>query len=196
MKKKLMIICVIALAVFTVFGTYGYYCTANAAVIPNASASTANPFAKMKTKDINGSKVTYNSFAGHKITMINVWATWCGYCVSEMPELQKISKEYSNSRKVRVMGVITQTDNSTGAIRSGLTSSERTKAKKIIRQAGTTYHQLLVSSSMASVLSGLEAFPTTYFVNSKGKIIGSPVLGARSKAQWESIIKAKLKAAS
>ena len=78
MKKKLMIICVIALAVFTVFGTYGYYCTANAAVIPNASASTANPFAKMKTKDINGSKVTYNSFAGHKITMINVWAT-CGY---------------------------------------------------------------------------------------------------------------------
>ena len=34
--------------------------------------------------------VTQDIFADYDLTMVNVWATWCGYCVEEMPELAKL----------------------------------------------------------------------------------------------------------
>ena len=34
----------------------------------------------------------------NKLTMVNFWATWCGPCVSEIPDLQLISEEYADKR--------------------------------------------------------------------------------------------------
>ena len=31
-----------------------------------------------------------------KIVLINIWATWCGPCVAEMPEIEQLSKDYAD----------------------------------------------------------------------------------------------------
>lgn len=47
-----------------------------------------------ETTDLDGNPVKSEElFAGHKVTMINNWATWCGPCCGELPELEKLAAE-------------------------------------------------------------------------------------------------------
>lgn len=41
----------------------------------------------------------------NKVVLINFWATWCGYCVDEMPDLQKIYDEYKDNEDVEIIAV-------------------------------------------------------------------------------------------
>ena len=45
--------------------------------------------------DIKGGKKSLDSFKG-KYVYIDVWATWCGPCIREIPSLKKLEKEYHN----------------------------------------------------------------------------------------------------
>src|ERR1041385_7682386 len=40
-------------------------------------------------KDLSGNTVDFQNFRG-KIVFLNLWATWCGPCRSEMPSIQKL----------------------------------------------------------------------------------------------------------
>jgi hypothetical protein len=46
---------------------------------------------------------------------------------------------------------------------------------------------------MVSSLSKIEGFPTTFFVDSKGNLVGEPVLGSRSEKDWKKEISERLK---
>ena len=48
-----------------------------------------------ETTDLAGNPVSSAEiFAGHKVTMINMWATWCDPCKEELPALAKMAEEY------------------------------------------------------------------------------------------------------
>ena len=67
--------------------------TASAKEGSTASAGTEagkEKFPSFETTDTKGNKVTEKIFADKEITMVNVWGTFCGPCINEMPELQKI----------------------------------------------------------------------------------------------------------
>jgi len=52
-----------------------------------------------------GKKHNLEEYKG-KVVVINYWATWCGYCVAEMPEFEKVYKEFgSNKKDVIILGV-------------------------------------------------------------------------------------------
>jgi len=53
------------------------------------------PAAQWSYPDINGKKHALSDFKG-KFVYIDVWATWCGPCKAEIPELAKLAKEYKN----------------------------------------------------------------------------------------------------
>ena len=44
-------------------------------------------------KDMDGNEVTSGIFSESKLTMINVWATYCNPCLNEMPDLGELSEE-------------------------------------------------------------------------------------------------------
>ena len=54
---------------------------------PVITGSDAPPFT---VTDLEGGEVRLSDYAGEKVLLVNVWATWCGPCVVEMPSMQRL----------------------------------------------------------------------------------------------------------
>lgn len=129
---------------------------------------------------IEGEQMTSDILGESKLTMLNVWATYCNPCLSEMPDLGELAAAY-DSAEFQVMGIISD-------VAEGATEAELENAKNLIAQTGAAYPHLLLNESLYSNLVGaVDAVPTTFFVNSEGELLGY-VVGARAKADWEEII--------
>ena len=142
-------------------------------------------FSDFTSVTIDGKKVDQDILKGNKITMVNVWGTFCSACLREMPELQKISKNYED-KDLKIVGMIVDTyDYSKGEN----TEEKIAKAEEIMTQTGVTYTNILPSESLNDAkLDYIFTVPTTYFLDENGVIIGSAFEGSRSYEQWSSII--------
>lgn len=59
-----------------------------------------------RLKTVNGSTITLGDYSG-KVLLVNLWATWCGPCRSETPELVKLHKEFQ-AQGVEMVGLSTE----------------------------------------------------------------------------------------
>lgn len=150
-------------------------------------------FSNLDTEDVDGNKVTKEIFSNEELTLINVWTTWCGPCVGEMPELEALSKEYeSNNSNVAIKGLVVEVDKTD--MRTGLSNEEKNLVKDIMKKSDATYQQLTVSEELKKTdFKRVMEFPTTYFVDKKGNFVGEKVVGANSKEDWKKIIDERLK---
>ena len=134
------------------------------------SSEAGNTTMSFSTVDLDGQPVTSEDlFSNNKITMVNIWGTFCGPCINEMPELEKLYAEFAGQGCgiIGIVGDAAEVDD----------ESIISDAKSIIADTGVTYPNILPWDGLQDQLS-FNAFPTTYFVDSKGTVIGSPVVGA------------------
>ena len=138
-------------------------------------------------EDFSGNNVGSELFSKNKITMINVWGTFCGPCIREMPDLARISESHKNSG-VEVVGVVIDVTDRKGNVNV----RQKANAEKIVSQTGADYKHIVPSQKMiSSVLKNVQAVPTTFFVDSTGKVIHS-VIGARDEKEWQKLIQSLL----
>ena len=135
-----------------------------------------------KTYDIvNNREYTESIFAKKKLTMINFWATWCGPCIEELPNLQRLSNNYSKLQMITVL----YDSGQSGAINS---------AVNIMNANGITLPALRYNNSMKQAFGGYlssTALPTTVFVDQDGHFVKC-VNGAKSYEEWCAIINGML----
>ncbi|MDR1508143.1 MAG: TlpA family protein disulfide reductase [Synergistaceae bacterium] len=136
-----------------------------------------------KSKTFDGQPVTSDIFKGNKLTMVNFWATWCPPCVREMPDLASLAR--SMPKGSRLVGVIL--DVTTGDDRA------RSDAEDILERSRADFVQILYDSSMDSFGESVEYIPTTILVDSKGRIIGEPIVGANDEETYRDEIEKALK---
>lgn len=145
------------------------------------SETEAEPYIlSFEATTIDGEPLTSDCFADSKLTMINVWATYCNPCLNEMPDLGEIANSYDAS-EFQIIGIISDVmaDSEDGDIEN---------AKDLIAQTKADYpHVLLNESLYSNLVGGVDSVPTTFFVNQKGEMLGY-VIGAQSKESWEEII--------
>lgn len=145
-------------------------------------------FGDFKTEDTEGNTVTNDVFADYEVTMVNIWASFCGPCVREMPDLKELNDEYAE-QGFQVVGIIGDATDAKGNVDEAILAD----ALEIIESTGADYTHILPSAAMfGAYLKGVSGFPTTVFVNSRGEILGSAYVGAMSKAEWAAIIEEKL----
>ena len=111
--------------------------------------------------------------------MVNVWATFCGPCINEMPDLGELAAEYAD-KGVQIIGLVSDTMDSDGTI----SDSQVETAKEIVAETGADYRHLLPSDDLLGILSQIYAVPTTFFVDSEGVQVGDAIVTAQSKEKW------------
>lgn len=110
-------------------------------------------------KDLAGKEYTQDMFAAYDLTMVNVWATWCGPCVGELPDLAKLAQQLP--KNVNMISICAD-----GGEESDL-------AKESLESAKAGFTTLIPSDELNSgVLDHVFAYPTTFFVDSAGRLVG------------------------
>lgn len=141
-------------------------------------------FGAFSAKDLDGNEVTQEIFASNKLTMVNIWATFCGPCINEMPDLGELAAEYAD-KGVGIVGIPLDVTDEKGNIDSYLYN----EAVDIVATTKAAYtHIVPVESMFVRKLASVTAVPETIFVDSQGNQVGDCYYGARSKAQWTEII--------
>lgn len=149
-----------------------------------ASADSNPSFSNFKAVTLDGKEVDQSIFANSDLTMINIWATYCGPCLSEMPELGEINEEYKD-KGFQIVGIVTDVINNDGS----LSDSQVQAAKDVVTKTGANYMHLVPTYDlMMAKLKDVYAVPTTIFVDKNGNQVGKDQLGAKSKSDWVSLI--------
>ncbi|HEY0893096.1 MAG TPA: TlpA disulfide reductase family protein [Cellvibrio sp.] len=125
----------------------------------NASADAAPDFTLPSS---TGENVRLAEQRG-QVVMLNFWASWCGPCREEMPELARLAREYEG--KVRFVGVNL-------AVRDDVAVSQA-----FLKKANVPYLNVLDQQGKAAVDFRVQAIPTTFLIDPNGKVVGR-VLGA------------------
>lgn len=128
-------------------------------------------------QDIKGNTVTSSVLAQSRLTMVNVWATYCNPCLREMPDLGELAGEY-DSGDFQIIGIISD-------VQEGANEKSLEYAEGLIEQTGANYPHLLLNESIyRALLTEVSAVPTTFFLDENGQVL-DVVVGSMDKAAWE-----------
>lgn len=105
-----------------------------------------------KLKDLNDKEIALSKFKGKKV-MLNFWATWCGYCVQEMPYMQNIHNE-TRDKDVIILAVNV--------------GESKDKVKKFIEKNNYSFPVVLDENQEVAQNYGVQGFPTTLFIDEDG----------------------------
>ena len=133
--------------------------------------------------DQYGKKHNIEEYKG-KVVVINFWATWCGYCVEEMPAFEKVYKEFgSNEKDVIFLGVAGPKSKEN----LNNVDVEKEEVIKFLNEHKITYPNLMDEAGKSFSEYGIRAFPTTYVIDKNGNLEGF-VSGAISEEQLRKAI--------
>ena len=149
-----------------------------------ANNKTSSQAFAFESVDLDGKEISSDLYSNNKITMINIWGTFCGPCIREMPDLAKLSEE-NKSKGVEIIGIPIDIIDDWGKLDSRL----KADALMIIEKTGVKYKNVVPTVPMfQTMLRGIQAVPTTFFVDKNGNQIGTAYLGSRGQKDWQKII--------
>lgn len=143
---------------------------------------TAGILSDFSTTDLDGNAADESVFADNKLTMVNVWATFCGPCIAEMPDLGKLAAEYAD-KGLGIVGLVADVTDSDGA----LDETQMQLARDIVSETGADYLHLVPGEGLNGLLSQVSGVPTTLFVDSEGRQVGKAYIGSNDLEGWKTI---------
>ena len=169
---------IFTLVVFTLFSVFaGSSCNSNDVTPTNtAPPNTAPPSSDARSstgsvlsslprnvwdaelRATNGTPIRLSNYSG-KVLLVNLWATWCGPCRLETPELVKLHKEYQ-PRGVEMVGLSTENPD----------ASEQ-RVIDFVKAYNVDYHVGWATPEVAlTLMQGRESIPQSFIITREGRI--------------------------
>src|SRR5271163_4632034 len=130
---------------------------------------------EFKLTSLDGKPLTLADSRG-KVILLNFWATWCGPCRAEIPDLIGLQKKYQE--RLQVIGLVVD-DDDTEAI------------KMFAESSGINYPVALASNEIRMHYGGIGALPTSFLLDGEGRIVQKHE-GLRDPVLYEVEIRALL----
>lgn len=124
-------------------------------------------------KTMDGNELRLSDLRG-QVVLINFWATWCGPCRAEIPELKKMQDELGN-QGLKIVGV------SWDDTRDLIEGFEQDNGK-------FNYSIATGGDAIGAQFGGVRAFPTSFIIDRSGRI-RETILGERDRAGFERSVK-------
>lgn len=151
---------------------------------PPGTGSPPSPREGFSAPDFNaelldGSRITLSELRGQAV-VLNVWATWCPPCRSEMPALEKVYNDFK-ARGVVLIGL-------------NLTSQDSEKAViDFVQEYGLSFPVALDRDGSVQKKYKISGYPTTFFIDADGIIrsvvVGGPMSAALIQSKVEDLLK-------
>jgi len=146
----------------------------NVSLASGVTPSGGESAADFSWYDDAGKRVSLNDLKG-KTVLINFWATWCGPCKMELPDIESLSKEYASKGLVIIGVSVDKGADPLGNV-SGFAASN-----------GLTYQIVIDTKDIADAYGNINAIPTSFILDKSGHIVQKWV-GVRDKAFFEAAV--------
>lgn len=162
-----------------------------AASAPGAAASTATP-APVKElppapdftlTDQKGQEHKLSDYRG-KVVFLNFWATWCGPCQQEMPDIQELYENYNQNNNDLVILGVANPRSAEYPNNQDITQEEITQ---FLSSGNYTYPTVMDTTGSVFAAYGITSFPTTFMIDRDGNVFGY-VSGTLTRSMMDSII--------
>ena len=115
------------------------------------------PYTDIKGKDVEGNAVALSDFVGKgNYVLVDFWASWCGPCKGEIPNLAKLHNAYKD-KGLTVVGVFVW--------------DKEENFAKAVKDEGITWAQIFDTEEQATQLYGIEGIPQIMLISPDGKIV-------------------------
>jgi thiol-disulfide isomerase/thioredoxin len=125
--------------------------------------------------DLEGKPVSLAEARG-KIVLLNFWATWCGPCRAEIPDLVDLQKRYAD--KLEIIALATEED-------------DPDQVRHFVLRSGINYRVAMASDEVVREYGGIAALPTSFVIDTQGRVVQKHV-GLNDPTLYERELKAML----
>jgi thiol-disulfide isomerase/thioredoxin len=143
----------------------------NVSMVASVTPGDAQRAPNFSWTDQSGTTVTFSDIAEGKPVLINFWATWCGPCVKEMPDLVALSEEYG-SKGALVIGISVDKDSDVLNLVADFAKDQNVK-----------YPLIIDNGELEKAFGGLRGIPTTFYIDKNG-MISKKLVGLQSKERF------------
>jgi thiol-disulfide isomerase/thioredoxin len=134
-----------------------------------------DPAPDFKLKEFSGKELTLEESRG-KVVLLNFWATWCGPCREEIPELIALQNRYKD--RLQIIGLVVDDD-------------DEKEIRNVIATEGINYPVASADPETRFAYGGIAALPTVFVINAEGRVVQKHV-GLFNPALYETEVRALL----
>jgi thiol-disulfide isomerase/thioredoxin len=109
----------------------------------------------LDVNDLDGKPISLDQTKG-KIVLLNFWATWCGPCRAEIPDLIELQSKYKD--KLAIIALATDED-------------EPDEVKKFAQKHGINYRIGMATDPLRAKYGGIPALPTSFIIDPEGRVV-------------------------
>ena len=114
-----------------------------------------DPAPAFKLSTLDGKPLSLADYKS-KVILLNFWATWCGPCRAEVPDLVELQNKYKD--QLQVIGLVVDDD-------------DEDAIKKFADKYGINYPIAIATDDVRTEYGGIPALPTSFVLDQEGRVV-------------------------